>query len=277
MSPPILDSNQPSVSLITRTGPSADTGSTSSRRLKALKAVGWTMVTLGALILAFLAYQLVGTNLVTARAQDKAEEGLIERIDETRKILADAGALPPVPDPPADTSAAPNPVITASTVQSYSEPVPEEGEPLGWISVPSIDLDYILMEGVERATLKSGPGHMPWTPLPGQPGNAVVSGHRTTYGAPFFDLDLLEPGDEITVETAIGRHTYVVRESIIVAPTDVWVTESRPGAWLTLTTCTPKFSARERLIVFAELIDGPNYPYVQQAQERASEDPGSAT
>jgi sortase A len=103
---------------------------------------------------------------------------------------------------------------------------------------------------------------MPWTPVPGQPGNAVVSGHRTTYGAPFFDVDLLEPGDTIEVETVIGRHVYAVRESIIVAPTDVWVTDPRPGAWLTITTCTPRFSARQRLIVFAELVEGPNLAYV---------------
>ena len=98
--------------------------------------------------------------------------------------------------------------------------------------------------------------------MPGQPGNAVISGHRTTYGAPFYDLDLLTPGDVIEVDTAIGTHVYTVRETIIVTPTDVWVTEPREGAWLTLTTCHPKLSARERLIVFAELTAGPNLNYV---------------
>ena len=269
MGPPILDSNQQSVSQVTRANPSTDTGSSSSGRFKALKAAGWMMITIGGLILAFLAYQLVGTNLITARAQDQAAQGLTERIEETRTKLAEAGTLPPVLNSSAGISATPSPATITPTARLYAEPAPEESEPLGRISIPSIDLDYILMEGVERGTLKSGPGHMPWTPLPGQPGNAVVSGHRTTYGAPFFDLDLLEPGDEITVETAIGIHTYVVQESIIVAPTDVWVTEPRPGAWLTLTTCTPKFSASERLIVFAELIDGPNYPHVQQEQASA--------
>ena len=273
MSPPIGDSNQSSVSILAKPDRSVGKGPSPGRRLKWLKAVGWTLVTIGALILAFLAYQLVGTNLITAQAQQEAAERLVERFEDTRRVLADAGALPPPDsDPPAEPSDSPSPAIAPPSVQLFSEPAPEEGEPLGRISIPRIDLDYILMEGVERSTLKSGPGHMPWTPLPGQPGNAVVSGHRTTYGAPFFDLDLLEPGDEVKVESTLGIHTYIVRESIIVTPTDVWVTEPRPGAWLTLTTCTPKFSARERLIVFAELIDGPNFPYVQQDQQQAPAD-----
>jgi sortase A len=100
---------------------------------------------------------------------------------------------------------------------------------------------------------------MPDTPLPGMLGDAVISGHRTTYGAPFNELDELAPGDVIEVETAVGTHIYVVRESLVVSPFDVWVTNPREGAWLTLTTCNPEFSARERLVVFAELQGGPNW------------------
>ena len=86
----------------------------------------------------------------------------------------------------------------------------------------------------------------------------MISGHRTTYGAPFQELDTLGVGDRIEVDTALGTHVYEVRESLVVRPTEVWVTEPRPGAWLTLTTCNPKFSARQRLVVFAELVEGPN-------------------
>jgi sortase A len=129
----------------------------------------------------------------------------------------------------------------------------------------------MIFEGVDRATLKKGPGHMPWTPLPGQPGNAVLSGHRTTYGAPFFHLEALEPGDEIIIETALGTSVYEVRKVFIVAPTDVWVTEPMPGAWLTLTTCNPKYSARERLIIQAELVEGPNFAYVEAQKAQVLE------
>ena len=251
------------------TGPtlaSTDRGRGMAGRL--LRRIGWAMIALGVLLLAFLAYQLFATNLITNRAQTEARVLLDQRLDESRATGLSGNAPPqaddplsqPIPSEPTvsgglEVATEPRPVL-------YTEPGVQEGEPLGRILIPRIGLDYVLMEGVERQTLKVGPGHMPWTPVPGQPGNAVVSGHRTTYGAPFFDVDLLEPGDTIEVETATGRHVYAVRESIIVAPTDVWVTDPRPGAWLTLTTCTPRFSARQRLIIIAELVEGPNLAYV---------------
>ncbi len=120
-----------------------------------------------------------------------------------------------------------------------------------------------MVHGVTVDDLRNGAGHMPDTPLPGQPGNSVISGHRTTYGAPFHEFDQLRPGDRIEVETAIGTHGYEVREVFVVAPTDVWVTEPREGGWLTLTTCHPKYSAAERLIVVAEMVDGPNAVAIQ--------------
>jgi sortase A len=147
-----------------------------------------------------------------------------------------------------------------------------EGEPLGMITINKIGLEAVLFEGVDRDTLKDGPGHMPWTPVPGQPGNAVVSGHRTTYGRPFYDLDQLVLGDRIEVETAIGISVYEVKVIEIVLPTDVYVTESLPGAWLTLTTCHPRFSAAERLVVQAELVAGPNLDYVETLQAEPREE-----
>jgi sortase A len=144
-----------------------------------------------------------------------------------------------------------------------SEPAGVEGQPLGLLIIDKIELEAVLFEGVDRKTLKQGPGHMPWTPLPGQPGNAVLSGHRTTYGRPFYELDQLVVGDEIEVETAIGVSVYEVRVIDIVAPTDVYVTDPIPGAWLTLTTCHPRFSAAERLVIQAELVSGPNLEFVE--------------
>lgn len=233
--------------------------------MKILRILGWTMIWAGGLILAFLAYQLVGTNLITDRAQEAAAVEVADRFAEVREQLEEDGDLPIVgPDSTTTTTGAP---VESSLVPSlpvlYEEPVPDEGEAFGIISIPKIELEHVMLEGVDRETLKSGPGHMPWTPLPGQPGNAVVSGHRTTYGAPFYDLDLLEPGDEIVVETALGEHIFAVRETLIVLPTDVWVTNPKRGSWITLTTCNPRFSARERLVIQAELVEGPNYPYAQ--------------
>lgn len=234
--------------------------------MRTLRVSGWVLIAAGLLIFAFLGYQLGVTTFFTARAQDQLQADLAERWEEER-------LPPPTADPLPDEAAEP-----ADPPPLFEETPPEEGEPLGRITIPAAGVDAILVEGVRRDDLKMGPGHMPWTPLPGQPGNAVVSGHRTTYGAPFYDLDLLEPGDEIVVETALGRHVYVVRELVVVDPTGVWVTEDRPGAWLTLTTCHPRFSARERLVVFAELEEGPNHPYVAALeQERAEELSGAAS
>lgn len=232
---------------------------------RTLKATGWIMIGLGVLILVFLGYQLVGTNFLTARSQDLAQQTIEDHFVAAQEEIEVVDTLPP-PTVEPGTPESPPPEDEPPVVH-YSEPAPEAGLAFGVMTIPRIDTELVLFEGVDRATLKKGPGHMPWTALPGQPGNAVVSGHRTTYGAPFFDLDLLEPGDEISVETALGIHTYVVRDALIVAPTAVEVTDPKRGAWLTLTTCNPKFSARERLIISAELVDGPNFAYALAEKE----------
>ncbi len=220
--------------------------------MRLIRGFGWTMIWAGGLIFAFLAYQLWGTGLITAKAQREAAQDLDQIFEESVAELEAAG-LPVAPEPEAPAFA--EPVL-------YPEPVPSSSSPFARIQIPAANVDHIVFEGVERDDLKKGPGHMPWTPLPGQPGNAVISGHRTTYEAPFYDLDLLEAGDPITVQTATGSHRYTVREILIVEPSDVWVTEDREGAWLTLTTCHPKASARQRLVVVAELVDGPNHAFV---------------
>ena len=222
-----------------------------------IRIAGFVMVWTGVLTLGIVAYQLVVTDLMNQRVQEEARDDLVTDFADRRDVLE----TPVTVTIPPDTTGTTAP--TREAIDFHPEEPVDEGEPLGVIRIPSIDVDWVLFGGVLPATLNQGPGHMPWTPLPGQPGNAVISGHRTTYGAPFLDLDLLEPGDVIEVETAIGVHTYTVRDTIIVSPTDVWVTDPKPGAWLTLTTCNPKYSAAQRMIVQAELTDGPNLEYAQ--------------
>lgn len=227
--------------------------------MKLLRAAGWTMIWAGVLIFAFLAYQLFGTSIATNRAQVEADGQLDTIFEASIEELAATGVtIPTDPTDPADPT---DPTVVVPTL--FPEPVPVAGQPFARILIPAIELDRVVWEGVAREDLKNGPGHMPWTTLPGQPGNSVISGHRTTYGAPFFSLDELVVGDSITVETATGSHVYEVREILIVDPTAVEVTESRQGAWLTLTTCHPVYSAAQRLVIHAELVDGPNFPFVQ--------------
>ena len=130
------------------------------------------------------------------------------------------------------------------------------GDAVASLRIPSIGVDTIVVNGVGRDDLRSGPGHYPGTPLPGQIGNAAIAGHRTTYGAPFGDLDQLHVGDRVFVTTLQGTFIFEVYESRVVNPSDVSVLEDdvTRQAVLTLTTCTPKYSAAQRLVVKAELI-----------------------
>jgi sortase A len=141
-------------------------------------------------------------------------------------------------------------------------PPQQRGAPIGHIVVPRARIDHPIIYGVEKAQLDVAPGLMPGTAMPGQFGNSLVAGHRTTYGAPFHNLDLLEPGDKIYIETSLGTHTYAVVSTEIVDRRAWWVTHHRKGSWLTLLACHPKGSAAQRIIVFARLIDGPNYTAV---------------
>lgn len=232
---------------------------------RALRYLGWTLVSGGALVLTFLAYQLVGTDILNSRSQAEARAELSADLELRRRALPTVEVVSaPAAEPEAtlpETEPEPDPEPEQEEVSYQREMAGQVGTALGRMTISAIEMDEVMFTGVDRETLKKGPGHMPGTPVPGQPGNAVVSGHRTTYGRPFFSLDELDPGDRIEVETALGPHIYAVRDLLIVAPTDVWVTDQIPGAWLTLTTCHPLFSAAERLIVRAELVEGPNRDY----------------
>ena len=144
----------------------------------------------------------------------------------------------------------------------------EAGEAIARIIIPSIDVDTVVVAGVEIDDLRKGPGHYSTTPLPGQPGNAAIAGHRTTYGAPFGQLAELNAGSAIIVETLQGTFTYRVLPGMpgmaghalgfrIVAPTALEVLDDLGDNRLTLTTCHPKYSSRQRLIVQAVLVDDP--------------------
>ncbi len=220
-----------------------------------VQILGWTLIWSGIFLFGYLAWQVYGTDLVNARVQSEAMSALERRMAEA--------AAPEVDEVVVEEE-------EEVSVEHVLEDVPGDGVGFALLRVPKVGLEAVVFEGVTRPTLAKGPGHMPGTPLPGQPGNAVISGHRTTYGRPFHDFDLLVAGDRIEVDTSIGTHVYEVRESFIVAPSDVWVTDSKPGAWLTLTTCNPKYSATERLIVTAELVAGPNVDYTQQLATAAS-------
>ena len=129
-----------------------------------------------------------------------------------------------------------------------------EGEPLGKIIIPKIDLQFVIVQGVTLEDMKSGPGHWPETPFPGMGGNFILSGHRNMYGWPFFKLDKLAVGDTIEILLPYVAATYEVTRSLIVKPDQVDVVAQRGVEEISLTTCDPPFTARNRLVIQGKLV-----------------------
>jgi LPXTG-site transpeptidase (sortase) family protein len=131
----------------------------------------------------------------------------------------------------------------------------KEGDPLTRIEIPKLGVNTIVVQGTSPSALKAGAGHYPSTPLPGQKGNVAIAGHRTTYGRPFNSIDKLKVGDRVVLTTPAGRYTYrLMRAPWITHPFDWSVTAKSKDPLLTLTTCHPKGSARERLVVRAKMV-----------------------
>lgn len=131
---------------------------------------------------------------------------------------------------------------------------PLPGDAVAKISIPAIELSRYVVEGTDSANLRKGPGHYPETPLPGRRGTVAIAGHRTTYGAPFRNLDKLDRGDRITVDTPTGRYLYRVERNRIVEPTDRWVLRRVAYDRLVLTACHPLYSAAQRIVTFARFV-----------------------
>ena len=233
------------------------------------RGVGQALITFGLVALLFVVYELHVTDLLTARQQDRLSE----------QIQGQWAAVPP-----ADA-----PTVTPPDGAPTAAPAPETsdvalGQPLAVLRIPRLGEDYsrVIVEGTAQVQLAQGPGHYLGTAMPGQEGNFAVAGHRVGRGSPFLDLDRLRPGDAIVVETESSWFTYRVlgdpatgdfgsdpsgipgRE--IVRPADADVISPTPGgavgsassgAYLTLTTCHPKYSAAQRLIVHARLEGAP--------------------
>jgi sortase A len=152
---------------------------------------------------------------------------------------------------------------TTELKQKYVERQIKEGDPLTRIKIPKIGVDVVVVQGTTPAALKAGAGHYLGTPLPCEMGNVAIAGHRTTYGKPFNQLDRLAPGDKIDLVTPIGECEYVVTDRgaspnpFQVDPSNLQIVANTPGERnLTLTTCHPKGSAKQRLVIRAHLVTG---------------------
>lgn len=211
-------------------------------------------MTLGLLILLFVAYQLWGTGIFTARAQSDLKHQFAQAQQQYEQDTV--RTTPPVSDPTPTTNGTATTTTTAPqrALTKPPPPIPKNGDPGGIIEIPRIHLKMAFVEGDDRDALKKGPGHYPDTPFPGTIGNAAIAGHRTTYLHPFYDIDKLRPGDKIIITTLAGKFTYKYKWQAIVKPTEVSVVDNTPDAELTLTSCNPKYSAAQRIVTRAVLV-----------------------
>ena len=189
------------------------------RRRRVRFGLGTSMIVAGLLLVGSFAYQLWGTGVATSHAQ----------------------------------------VRFRHQIETYGFPkraIP--GGAIGFLDIPRIRLDMVFVQGVGPDALAKGPGHYPGTPLPGGGGNVAIAGHRTTHLHPFWSLDLLRRGDRILLQTRRGAFEYRVTWTRTVAMDDWSVVSASPVPSLTLTTCTPRFTSRQRLVVRAIQVGGPN-------------------
>ena len=251
-----------------------------------VREVGLALVTAGFVVLLFVAYELVGTNL-----SEEHSQALLAR-DFNAAVAGARPAGTPITTVPAGTSpkqgpsrekapsgrkvppgkkartgtgtTRPRPHPSRHPLKKSSRggvtlagrlPVPPPGGALDHMVIPAIGVDRYVVEGVGEPDLQMGPGHYPGTPLPGQAGNVGIAGHRTTFGAPFFRLNELVRGDFIYLTDISGTTwVYDVVHDWVVPPSDTGVLAATNRPELTLTTCNPRFEATSRLVVRAVMI-----------------------
>lgn len=212
-----------------------------------LRGVGKALIAAGLIVLLFVAYELWGTGLATSAHQHALRRQFNK---ELQSHHIPSGRPATVTTVPRSTTTTTQPI---QSVQSPEAP-PANGQPVGVIDIPKIGANYVVVEGTNTGDLQLGPGHYVGTALPGNPGNAAVAGHRTTYLRPFYNLDQLAPGVPIYVTTTQGRFQYDVTDTLVVSPNDVAVLDPTATPTLTLTTCNPRFSASTRMVVQAALV-----------------------
>jgi len=212
---------------------------------RALRALSTVLIVAGALLLADAALTLLWQEPVSAvygRIQQDQLEGQLKDLEKAPIAAVDQRALRRL-------DASRRLAFAARSLKRRSK----AGDALGRIRIPEIGVSDVFVEGTAAPDLRRGPGHYPATPLPGQRGTVAIAGHRTTYGAPFHDVDQLRRGDRIELDMPYGRFTYRVERLRIVKPTAVEVTDAVGYDRLVLSACHPLYSAAQRIIVFARL------------------------
>jgi sortase A len=215
-------------------------------RLRLRRAASVLLMLLGVLLLADVLTTLVWQEPVTALI------GLIKQDDVSRRYLSYADDPLSARERGALRSLAGREQRIAYLAAREQREVPD-GAALGRIVIPSIAVSYYLIQGAGASELERGPGHYTRTALPGMGRTVAVAGHRTTYLAPFRNINRLHAGDRIELLMPYGRFTYIVTGQRVVSPSAWWITRDRGSEQLVLSACTPLYSAAQRIAVFARL------------------------
>jgi sortase A len=227
-----------------RPGRAGDPGRRPPRR--AVKTLSTLLILAGALLLADVITTLLWQEPVTALV------ALVERSETDTRYLSyrtmpltatQRAAL-------ARLGAAEQRVAYLAGQEQRSVP---PGAALGRLEIAKLGVVYDVIQGTQTGDLERGPGHYAYTGLPGQGRTVAIAGHRTTYLAPFRNLNELHRGDRIVLQMPYGRFTYVVQGQRIVSPDAWWITRNVGYERLVLSACNPLYSASQRIAVFARL------------------------
>lgn len=216
------------------------------RRRRLLRATSLVLIVSGLLVLADAAVTLLWQEPVTAAI------GLIEQSQINRHWLSYRSAPLSAVEQRIVVSIASQRRRLAFLARREQREL-RTGDALGRITIPSIGVSFLVVQGTDSTTLETGPGHYPSTALPGLGRTVAIAGHRTTFLAPFRHLDALRPGDRIVLNMPYGRFVYAVQSRHVLPPTAWWVTRNAGYDRLVLSACDPLFSAARRLVVFARL------------------------
>lgn len=224
-----------------------------------VRFLGWTLISMGAVLLLYLVWLLWITGWETSQTQQDLLEEFpgFSQGAATEDLFADSSGDDPTLEGMEDTATAEGGVAVLEFERPGSDIEPVNANPL------------VVVAGTDPAALQRGPGAYTDTAGPGEAGNFVVVGHRTTWGAPFYDIDDILPGDLVHVTNPSGeRFTYRILEgddavsagTRLIRPDDLWVLNRDPlqrgdGTYLTLISCHPRFSAAQRIVAFGELVE----------------------
>jgi sortase A len=207
-----------------------------------MRILGLLLVWAGLAVLGFVPYALFATRSAAIHAQHVLVH-----------VLAHPAAAPAESSPQRQPAQAEPGRLTGRPRIGWPASVPV-GAALARLSIPAAGVrNDIVVQGADELRLQEGPGHYPSTPLPGEPGNIAIAGHRTTWLRPFANLQAVARGDMVSLRVGPLIYVYRTTSVFVVAPDNIRVIQPIKGWWLTLTTCTPRYSASHRLVVRAEL------------------------